>query len=102
MVWMKIRDLFTNAGQVITSHLLLLHTCTGCDMTSATFRHGKTSLLKRIKESKETQQLSSLISEHSAMAEQIGEAGTRLFVTGFTKTVLNRTFGNSRNTKLKY
>ena len=23
-------------------------------------------------------------------------------VTGFTKTVLNRTFGNSRNTNLKY
>ena len=26
----------------------------------------------------------------------------QLNVTGFTKTVLNRTFGNSRNTKLKY
>ena len=25
-----------------------------------------------------------------------------LYVTGFTKTVLNRTFGHSRNTKLKY
>ena len=24
------------------------------------------------------------------------------YVTGFTKTVLNRTFGNSRNTELKY
>ena len=24
------------------------------------------------------------------------------YVTGFTKTILNRTFGNSRNTKLKY
>ena len=26
----------------------------------------------------------------------------KAFVTGFTKTVLNRTFGNSRNTDLKY
>ena len=25
-----------------------------------------------------------------------------LIVTGFTKTVLNHTFGNSRNTELKY
>ena len=39
--------------------------------TSATFGHGKTRLLKRI---------SSLKSEHSATAEQIGKAGTRLYV----------------------
>ena len=55
MVW-KIRDLVTKAGQVITSHLLFLHAWTGCNATSATFGHGKTSLLKRIKASKEIQQ----------------------------------------------
>ena len=48
------------------------------DTTSATFGHRKTSLLKRIKESKEIQQIYSLMSEHSATAEQIGKAGTRL------------------------
>ena len=79
MAW-KICDLVTKVGQVITSHLLFLHAWTGCDTTSATFGHGKTSLLKRIEESKEIQQLSSLISEHSATAEQTGEAGRRLFV----------------------
>ena len=42
MVW-KIRDLVTKAGQVITSHLLFIHAWTGCNATSATFGHGKTS-----------------------------------------------------------
>ena len=79
MVW-KICDLVTKAGQVIKSYLLFLYAWTGCDTTSAIFGHGKTSLLKRIEESKEIQQLSSLISEHSATAEQTGEAGRRLFV----------------------
>ena len=36
-------------------------------------------MLKKIKESKEIQQISLLISELSATVEQIGEAGTRLF-----------------------
>ena len=79
LVW-KIRDLVTKAGQVITSHFLFLHAWSGCDTTSAIFGHGKTSLLKRIKESKELQQISSLMSEHSATIEQIGKVGTRLFV----------------------
>ena len=79
MVW-KISDLITKAGHVLKSHLLFLHAWSGCDTTSATFGHGKTSLLKRIKESKEIQQISSLMSEHSATAEQIGKAGTRLYV----------------------
>ena len=57
MVW-KICDLVTKAGQVITSHniILFLHAWTGCNATSATFDNGKTSLLKRIKASKEIQQ----------------------------------------------
>ena len=47
MVW-KICDLVTKAGEVITSHLLFLHAWTGCDTTSATFGHGKTSMLKKL------------------------------------------------------
>ena len=46
MVW-KIRDLVTKAVEVITSHLLFLHAWTGCDTTSATFGHEKTSMLKK-------------------------------------------------------
>ena len=76
MVW-KIRDLVTKAGKIITSHLLSLHAWSGCDTTTATYGHGKTSLLKRIKE---IQQTSSLMSEHSATAEQISKAGTRLHI----------------------
>ena len=72
------------ANYVITSHLLFLHAWSGCDTTSSTFDHAKTSLLKRIKESKEVQQISSLMSEHSATAEQIGKAGTRLFIITYS------------------
>lgn len=79
MVW-KISDLVTKAGQVLKSHLLFLHAWSGCDTTSATFGHGKTSLLKRIKDSKEIQQISSLINEHNVTVEQIDKAGTRLYV----------------------
>ena len=64
-------------------HQHYFHAWSGHDTTSATFGHGKTSLLKRIKESKEIQQISSLMSEHSATAEQIDKAGTRLYVTTY-------------------
>ena len=79
MAW-RICDLVTKAGDVITSHLLFLHAWSGCDTTSATFGQGKTSLMKRFKESKELQQISSLMSENTTTAEQIGKAGMRLFV----------------------
>ena len=72
----KIHDIVAKTDQLITSHLFL-NAWSGFDTTLATFGHGKTSLLKSIKESKEVQQISSLMSEHSATAEQIGKAGTR-------------------------
>ena len=57
MVW-KICNIVTKADQLITSHLLFLHDWSVCDTTLATFNHGKTTLLKRFKESKEVQQIS--------------------------------------------
>ena len=77
---MEIHDIVIKAGQVTISHILFLHVWNGCDTTSATFKHGKNSLLKRINESKEIQQISSLLSEHNATEEQIGKAGIKLFV----------------------
>ena len=78
-VW-KICDLVTKAGKVLASNLLFIHAWSGCDTTSATFGQGKTSLLKKIKESEELQQISTLISEPDITAEQIGKGGIRLFV----------------------
>jgi len=42
---------------VVTSHLLFVHALTGCDTTSATFGQRKTSLLEKITDSEELQQI---------------------------------------------
>lgn len=42
--------------------------------------HGKTSLMKRIRESQELQQMSLTLSNPDATVEQIGKAGVRTFV----------------------
>ena len=78
-VW-KIRDLNAKAGETIISHLLFLHAWSGCDTTSATYGQGKTNLLKKIKESNDIQEISLLISQYDATAEQVSNAGIRLFV----------------------
>ena len=41
-VW-SISDLITKAGGLVTSHFLYIHAWSGCDTTSATFGHGKTT-----------------------------------------------------------
>ena len=48
--------------------------------TSATFGKGKATLLKKIKESQEIQQISSLMSDLNETKEEIGSAGIQLFV----------------------
>ena len=77
---LKICDVICKDGQVITDNILFLHAWSGCDTTSATFGHGKTTLLKKIKESGELQQISSLMYDPDATAEQIGKAGNRLSI----------------------
>ena len=47
----------------------------GCNTTSVTYGLGKTSLLKKINESNEIQEISFLISQCDATAEQVGNAG---------------------------
>lgn len=76
----KIRDLVSKTGEVVTTHLLFIHAWSGCDTTSATFGQGKTSLLKKMKESKELQQISVLMSDPDVTAEQVAKAGIRLIV----------------------
>lgn len=76
----KVPDLVNKAGEVLTSHLLFIHAWSGCDTTSATYGHGKTSLLKKITESEELQQISFLMTNPEATVEQIGKAGIRLYV----------------------
>ena len=74
-VW-RIRDLVAKAGKLVVSHLLFLHTWSGCDTTSATFGQG----VKKIHVNEEVQQISSLMSNPNVTTEEVGKAGARLFV----------------------
>ena len=75
-----ILDLVTKAGNLAVSNLLFVHAWSGCDTTSATFGQGKTTLLKKIKASKEIQTVCSAMCNPNASQEEIGQAGLRLFV----------------------
>lgn len=76
----NVRDLVSKAGNLIASHLLLVHAWSGCDTTSATFGHGKTTLLKKLKASEVIQEISSVLCNPNASQEEIGQAGLQLFV----------------------
>lgn len=78
-VW-KIRDLAAKAGEVIVSNILFIHAWSGCDTTCATFGHGKTALMKKVQDSKELQHLSRMMCDPLITAEQVGKAGTRIFI----------------------
>ena len=78
-IW-KIRDLVATLGGVIKAQLLFVHAWSGCDTTSATFGQGKTTLLKKIKESNKLQQISYLMNNADASPEQIGKAGIQVFI----------------------
>ena len=81
-VW-RICDLIAKAGKLVTSHLLFIHAWSGCDTTSATFGQGKTNLMKKIQASEEVQQISLLMGDSHMTAEEIGNAGVRLFIILF-------------------
>ena len=80
----KINDLVTDAGEVVISHLIFVHAWSGCDTTSATFGQGKASLLKKLKESEVLQDISLLMSDPHATAEQIGKAGIQVFIAMYS------------------
>ena len=61
-VW-KVQDLVNKAGKVVIPHILFIHAWSGCDTTSATYGHGKTILLKKMKESEELRQISFLMTQ---------------------------------------
>ena len=55
-IW-KLKDVVNKTGEALSSHILFIDAWSGCDTTSATFGQGKTTLLKKIKESQEMQQI---------------------------------------------
>ena len=76
----KIRDLVAKVGGIVKAHLLFVHAWSGCDTTSATFGQGKTTLLKKMKDSSELQQISYLMHSADASPEDIGKAGIQAFI----------------------
>jgi len=82
MVW-KIQDIVMveSTGELLTSHILFIYACSGCDTTSATYGQGKTFLLKKFnKESEELQHISSIFSSSQISAEEVGKVSSRMFV----------------------
>ena len=65
---------------VVADDTDIIHAWSGCDTTSATYGHGKTSLLKKITKTEEIQALSQTISSPEATADQVGAAGVKLFI----------------------
>ena len=70
------------AAQVVPSEIwkrvLVIHSWSGCDTTSATFGHGKTPLLQTIAKSKEVQDLSDIVGS-CEKSQEVGNAGLGLF-----------------------
>ena len=57
----------------VWKRVLVIHAWSGCDTTSATFGHGKTTLLKT------TQDLSDIVGGHDKSQEEVSNAGLGLF-----------------------
>ena len=76
----KIQDLVATAGDVVISNLLFIHAWSGCDTTCATFGHGRILFLKKMRESAELQEISKIISNSNATAEEVGQAGIQAFI----------------------
>ena len=64
---------------VFQRHIMLIHAWSGCDTTSATFGHGKMYLMKMLNRVPEVQNLSTIVSDRDAPADEVGYAGLRLF-----------------------
>ena len=76
----KIQDLVATAGDVVISNLLFIHAWSGSDTPCATFGHGKILFLKKMRESAELQEISKIISNSNATAEEVGQAGIQAFI----------------------
>ena len=61
------------------SILPFLHACSGCGTTSATYGHGKKSILHKVSTSKDVQANSRQFHLEGCKQEQIGEEGIQLF-----------------------
>ena len=75
----------------IKENILFTHAYSVCDTTLSKYGHGKSAILKYLKENKEVQEISQIFSDSSASHLEILEAGIRLFLLlyGAKETTLN-------------
>ena len=75
----------------IKENIRFAHAWSGCDTTSSTYGHGKSTILKHLKENEEVREISQVFTDSSASHLEILEAGIRLFLLlyGAKETTLN-------------
>ena len=75
----------------IKENILFTHAWSGCDTTSSTYGHRKSTILKYLNENKEVREISQIFSDSSASHLKILEARIRLFLLlyGAKETTLN-------------
>ena len=78
--WRSIRKIINSMEPVVKKHILFLHAWTGCDTTSSIYGQGKTSLIKKIKSSRELQRHAEIISNPWAEENEVVEAGENIFI----------------------
>ena len=75
----------------IKENILFAHAWSGCDTTPSTYGHGKFTILKYLKETKEVREISQIFTDSSASHLEILEAGIQLclLLYGAKQTTLN-------------
>ena len=73
-----IKSSLSEQSHILKPYLLVLHTCTGCDTTSAIHSKGKTSLLKKLEASQHLRNLMDVLGDKNADQVDVSEAGIKL------------------------
>ena len=82
----NIRDVVSALQDSFRSHIMVLHTFTGCDTTSAIYAKGKTSFLKKIFASNKIRDAMEVISDPWAKPSEVGDAGQKLLLNMYGGT----------------
>ena len=75
----SIEDLTLSLGNTLKVLILFIHAWSECDTTSSTYGMGKTSIMKKLQNSKHLREISSLFGSEDATQAQIAEAGLTVF-----------------------
>ena len=75
----SIKSSINSHSSLLKSYLLVLHSWTGCDTTSAVHMKGKTSLIKKIEMSLQVRQMLDTLRDPNADQLEVGAAGMELF-----------------------